>query len=49
MIAPPYSSDFIAVMLPIVQNKEITAALRANNGEDDVTKFLGIRLLSCST
>lgn len=40
MIAPPYSPDFISLMLPIVQNKEITETLRTSNGEDDVTQFL---------
>lgn len=38
MIAPPYSTDFIASMLPIVQNKEVTGALK--DGSDDVTQFL---------
>jgi len=46
MIAPPYSPDFISLMLPIVQNKEITDTLRTSNGEDDVTQFLS-KSFSC--
>lgn len=41
MIAPPYSSEFIAAMLPIAKNKEITAPLKVSDGGDDVTEFLG--------
>ncbi|XP_066928069.1 negative elongation factor D-like [Clytia hemisphaerica] len=40
MIAPPYSPDFISLMLPIVKNKEITDTLRTSSGEDDVSQFL---------
>lgn len=40
MIAPPYSSEFIAAMLPIAKNKEITAPLKVSDGGDDVTEFL---------
>lgn len=40
MIAPPYSPDFVSLMLPIVKSKEITDTLRTSNGEDDVSQFL---------
>ena len=40
MIAPPYSPDFVSLMLPIVKNKEITDTLRTSNEEDDVSQFL---------
>ena len=42
MIAPPYSPDFVALMLPIVQSKEITDTLRTSNGDDDVSQFLSM-------
>lgn len=42
MISPPYSSDFISLMLPIVKNKEITGTLCSIGGDDDVTQFLKI-------
>jgi len=40
MVAPPYSVEFIAGMLPIVKNDEVTSALKMPDGEDDVSKFL---------
>lgn len=40
MIAPPYSGEFIAGMLPIVRNEQVTSALKMTDGEDDVSKFL---------
>jgi len=40
MIAPPYSSEFMSGMLPIVQNQHVTSTLKMSDGEDDVTKFL---------
>ena len=42
MIAPPYSPDFVSLMLPIVQSKEITDTLRTSNGDDDVSQFLSM-------
>ena len=47
MIAPPYSVEFIAGMLPIVQNEQVTSALKLADGEDDVSKFLGTSGVCC--
>ena len=41
MIAPPYSSEFIQLFLPIVRNEEITGRLRSADHSDDVSLFLG--------
>ena len=41
MIAPPYSSEFIQLFLPIVRNEEITGRLRNADRTDDVSLFLG--------
>ena len=41
MIAPPYSSEFIQVFLPIVRNEKITGRLRNADQTDDVSLFLG--------
>ena len=42
MIGPPYSSDFVASMLPLVKNEEISALLKTADQQDDVTLFLSI-------
>lgn len=40
MIAPPYSSEFIQVFLPIVRNEKITGRLRNADQTDDVSLFV---------
>lgn len=46
MIAPPYSTEFVQLFLPIVRNEEITGRLRSADHSDDVSLFLGETLLS---
>lgn len=46
MIAPPYSTEFVQLFLPIVRNEEITGRLRSADHSDDVSLFLGEKLLS---
>ena len=43
MIAPPYSTEFVQLFLPIVRNEEITGRLRNADRTDDVSLFLGER------
>ena len=43
MIAPPYSTEFVQLFLPIVRNEEITGRLRNADHTDDVSLFLGVR------
>ena len=43
MIAPPYSTEFVQLFLPIVRNEEITGRLRNADRTDDVSLFLGKR------
>lgn len=43
MIAPPYSTEFVQLFLPIVRNEEITGRLRNADHTDDVPLFLGER------
>ena len=45
MIAPPYSPDFVAALLPVIQNNEVTGPLKSTDLSDDVTQFLGMLLL----
>ncbi|EDO47251.1 predicted protein [Nematostella vectensis] len=40
MIAPPYSSEFVQLFLPIVRNEEITGSLRSSEGTDDASAFI---------
>ena len=49
MIAPPYSPDFIAALLPVIQNNEVTGPLKSTDLSDDVTQFLGMLLLVVMT
>ena len=40
IVQAPYSPDFAAVFLPLVQNSEITAPLKNAEGTDPVSNFL---------
>ncbi|XP_047126702.1 negative elongation factor D isoform X1 [Hydra vulgaris] len=40
MIGPPYSSEFVTSMLPLVKNDEISTLLKTADQQDDVTMFL---------
>lgn len=39
-IAPPYSSEFVNLFLPMVENDEITGTMRGDNENDLVSEFI---------
>ncbi|XP_030831156.1 negative elongation factor D-like isoform X2 [Strongylocentrotus purpuratus] len=40
MIAPPYTSDFVQLFLPVIENSDITDSLRNEDGKDPVSDFI---------
>nr|XP_054748245.1 negative elongation factor D-like [Lytechinus pictus] len=40
MIAPPYTSDFVQLFLPVIENSDITDSLRSEDGKDPVSDFI---------
>lgn len=45
-ISPPYSSEFVTLFLPIVENDEITDTMRCCEGDTDpVSEFIGNEIL----
>ncbi|XP_002739542.1 negative elongation factor D [Saccoglossus kowalevskii] len=40
MIAPPYTSEFVQLFLPIIENEDITGTLRSEDGKDPVSEFI---------
>lgn len=40
MITPPYTSEFIQLLLPLIENEDITGSLRSEDGSDPVTEFI---------
>lgn len=40
-IAPPYTSEFVQLVLPMVENEEITGTMRAEGENDPVSEFIG--------
>lgn len=44
-IAPPYTLEFVQLVLPMVENEEITGTMRAEGENDPVSEFIG---KSCS-
>ena len=40
-IAPPYSSEFVQLFLPMVENEEITGTMRGDGDNDLVSEFIG--------
>lgn len=40
-IAPPYSTEFVNLFLPMVENEEITGTMRGDNENDLVSEFIG--------
>ncbi|XP_077982594.1 negative elongation factor D-like [Glandiceps talaboti] len=40
MIAPPYTSEFVQLFLPIIENEDITGTLRSEDGKDPVSDFI---------
>ncbi|EZA55519.1 Negative elongation factor D [Ooceraea biroi] len=41
VIAPPYSTEFVQLFLPMVENEEITGTMRSENENDLVSEFIG--------
>ncbi|VVD02118.1 unnamed protein product [Leptidea sinapis] len=39
-IAPPYTSEFVKLVLPLVENEEITGTMRAEGENDPVSEFI---------
>ncbi|XP_064599061.1 negative elongation factor D-like [Liolophura sinensis] len=40
VIAPPYTSEFVQLFLPLIENEEITGLLKTDDGNDAVSEFL---------
>ncbi|XP_070575562.1 negative elongation factor D-like [Ptychodera flava] len=40
MIASPYTSEFVQLFLPIIENEDITGTLRSEDGKDPVSDFI---------
>jgi len=40
MIAPPYTGEFVQLLLPLIENKAITDTLRTSDGKDPVSEFI---------
>lgn len=40
VIAPPYTSDFAQLFLPLIENKDITGSIRTDDGRDPVSEFI---------
>lgn len=45
VIAPPYTSDFVQLFLPILENESIAGTIKTEGEHDPVTEFIG---KSCS-
>lgn len=41
-IAPPYTPEFVQLVLPMVENEEITGTMRAEGENDPVSEFIGL-------
>lgn len=41
-IAPPYTSEFVQLFLPMVENEEITGTMRGDGDSDLVSDFIGL-------
>lgn len=46
MIAPPYTSDFVQLFLPILENESIAGTIKTEGEHDPVTEFIGKSCLS---
>lgn len=40
-IAPPYTTEFVQLFLPMVENEEITGTMRGESENDLVSEFIG--------
>lgn len=41
VITPPYTSDFVQLFLPILENDSIAGTIRTEGEHDPVTEFIG--------
>lgn len=41
VIAPPYTSDFVQLFLPILENDSIAGTIKTEGEHDPVTEFVG--------
>lgn len=41
VIAPPYTSDFVQLFLPILENESIAGTIKTEGEHDPVTEFIG--------
>lgn len=44
-IAPPYTQEFVQLVLPMVENEEITGTMRAEGENDPVSEFIGNKII----
>lgn len=42
VIAPPYTSDFVQLFLPILENDSIAGTIRTEGEHDPVAEFIGV-------
>ncbi|GBP11772.1 Negative elongation factor D [Eumeta japonica] len=47
-IAPPYTQEFVQLVLPMVENEEITGTMRAEGENDPVSEFIGKSSSACA-
>lgn len=40
VIAPPYTSDFVQLFLPILENESIAGTIKTEGEHDPVTEFI---------
>ena len=40
VIAPPYTTEFVHLFLPLIENDGITGTLRTEDGNDPVSEFI---------
>lgn len=48
VIAPPYTSDFVQLFLPILENDSIAGTIRTEGEHDPVAEFIGKSVTVCS-
>lgn len=41
-IGPPYSTEFVHLFMPMVENDEITGTMRGDGENDPVSEFIGM-------
>ena len=40
VISPPYTTEFVQQILPLIENEDITGSLRNDDGNDYVSEFI---------